>query len=93
MVPRRARAVEWGELEATPARSVKAYRVDDARIRVLSQEEIQNVLGDTRGDVALCCRVTLLLEAGINPTEQPKSNSPKSPQVVDMENRPRKDPA
>jgi integrase len=40
-------------------RTVKAYKVDDSRIRVLTDDELKIVLTSTP-DVALVCRVTLI---------------------------------
>lgn len=53
-----SKAVEWRRLAVSPLSSVKAYKVDDQRVRVLSDEELKLVLA---GDpfVALMCRVTL----------------------------------
>jgi hypothetical protein len=39
-----SRAVEWGRLGISPLRTVKHYKVDDCRIRVLSDDELQLVL-------------------------------------------------
>lgn len=54
-----SRAVEWGRLTLSPLRSVKSYKVDDNRIRVLTDDELQLVLC-TSADGALICRVTLV---------------------------------
>jgi site-specific recombinase XerD len=54
-----SRAVEWGRLALSPLPSVKPYKVDDQRIRVLSDDELQLVLSAS-SDVALICRVTLI---------------------------------
>lgn len=53
-----SRAVDWGRLALSPLRTVKAYKVDDSRIRVLNDDELKVVL-TARADVALLCRVTL----------------------------------
>jgi integrase len=54
-----SRAVGWGRLALSPLRSVKPYKVDDQRIRVLSDEELKLVLSAS-SDVVLICRVTLI---------------------------------
>jgi integrase len=54
-----SRAVEWGRLSLSPMRTVKPYKVDDARVRVLTDDELRTVLG-AAPDVALMCRVTLV---------------------------------
>jgi integrase len=54
-----SRAVDWGRLALSPLRSVKNYKVDDHRIRVLSDDELRTVL-TAPADVALMCRVTLI---------------------------------
>ena len=54
-----SRAVEWKMLTGSPASGVKKYRVDDARIRVLTDAELQTVLTKTPADIALLCRATL----------------------------------
>lgn len=53
-----SRAVEWNRIEKSPCDAVKLYKVDDARIRVLSDDEIREVL-HADPIVALICRVTL----------------------------------
>jgi hypothetical protein len=54
-----SRAVDWGRLALSPLRAVKAYKVDDSRIRVLGDDELRIVL-TASADVALLCRVTLI---------------------------------
>jgi integrase len=54
-----SRAVDWGRLALSPLRSVKVYKVDDSRIRVLNDDELSMVL-TAPADVALLCRVTLI---------------------------------
>lgn len=54
-----SRGVDWGRLALSPLRTVKNYNVDDQRIRVLNEDELQLVLS-TSADVALICRVTLV---------------------------------
>jgi integrase len=54
-----SRAVDWGRLERSPLAAVKAYRVDDVRIRVLNEEELATVLTQSPADLALMCRATL----------------------------------
>jgi len=54
-----SRAVDWGRLAMSPLRTVKPYKVDDQRIRVLTDEELRLVLS-APADVALMCRVTLI---------------------------------
>lgn len=52
------RAITWKKLKASPLVDVKNFKVDDARVRVLTDAEIKTVLeGPT--DIALLCRVTL----------------------------------
>lgn len=52
------KAVEWRRLTASPCVGVRAHKVDDQRVRVLSDDELKAVLS---GDpwVALVCRTTL----------------------------------
>jgi integrase len=54
-----SRAVEWGRLALSPLRTVKVYKVDDSRVRVLNDEELKTAL-TAPADVALLCRVTLV---------------------------------
>jgi len=54
-----SRAVDWGGLALSLLRSVKAYKVDDSRIRVLNDDELRMVL-TAPAEVALLCRVTLI---------------------------------
>lgn len=54
-----SRAVEWGHLGASPLRAVKAYAVDNIRLRVCSPAEIQTLLGGASADLSLIARVTL----------------------------------
>jgi integrase len=54
-----SRAVEWGRLARSPLHSVRSYKVDDCRIRVLSDDELRIVLS-APAFVALLCRVTLI---------------------------------
>lgn len=54
-----SRAVDWGRLGSSPLRTVKSYKVDDTRLRVLSDHELQLVLS-ADPDVALMCRITLI---------------------------------
>jgi hypothetical protein len=53
------RAVAWKYLAASPATSIKKYRTDDSRIRVLTDGEIQTVMTKTPLDIARLCRATL----------------------------------
>ena len=53
------RAVEWKLLPASPATTLRKYRTDETRIRVLTEDEIQTVLTKTPADIALLCRATL----------------------------------
>ena len=53
------RAVEWKHLGTSPAAAIKKYRVDDTRIRVLTEDEMHTVLTKTPADIALLCRATL----------------------------------
>jgi len=46
------RAVEWKHLSAPPAAPAKKHRIDDARIRVLTEGEIQALLTKTPADSA-----------------------------------------
>jgi integrase len=54
-----ARAVEWKRLMESPLKSVKPYRVDNVRTRILSVEEIQKVLEACPPDLRLIARTTL----------------------------------
>jgi integrase len=54
-----SRAVDWRRLISSPCERVKPYRVDDTRMRILTDEETQLVLS-APPDVALMCRVTLI---------------------------------
>ena len=54
-----SRAVEWGRLVASPLRTVKAYRVDDVRLRVCAPEEIRTLLNGAPSDLRLIARLTL----------------------------------
>lgn len=54
-----SRAVDWGRLSVSPLRTVKPYKVDDHRIRVLSDAELATVLA-LPPDIVLMCRVTLV---------------------------------
>jgi integrase len=53
------RAVDWKLLSASPVTKVRKYQIDDTRIRVLSESEIQIVLTKCPPDVVLLCRATL----------------------------------
>lgn len=54
-----SRAVDWHLIATNPCQAVRAYRVDDTRIRVLTDAEIRTVLQEADPTVALICRVTL----------------------------------
>jgi integrase len=54
-----SRAVDWGCLISSPLRKVKAYRVDDVRLRVCSPDEIWTFLDGAPADLRLIARVTL----------------------------------
>ena len=54
-----SRAVEWGRLIVSPMKSVKQYRVDNVRMRVLSPDEITLVLESCPPALALIARTTL----------------------------------
>jgi integrase len=54
-----SRAVEWGRLGVSPLRAVKAYRVDNVRLRVCSPEDIQTLIKAAPADLALLARLTL----------------------------------
>jgi integrase len=54
-----SRAVEWGRLIVSPMKSVKPYRVDNVRTRVLSPDEITLVLASCPPALALIARTTL----------------------------------
>jgi integrase len=54
-----SRAVEWKKIAASPADGVRKFDVDDARVRVLSSEEIRLVLTRSPAHIALMSRVTL----------------------------------
>jgi integrase len=53
-----SRAVTWKMLAASAAAAVKPYRVDDTRIRVLSDTEVNIVLTKAPPEVALLFRTT-----------------------------------
>jgi len=54
-----SRAVEWGRLIVSPMKSVKPYRVDNVRMRVLSSDEIRLLLDSCPPALALIARTTL----------------------------------
>jgi integrase len=54
-----SRAVEWGRLAVSPLRTVKAYRVDDGRLRVCTPDEIRRLLDGAPRDLRLLARLTL----------------------------------
>ena len=54
-----SRGVEWGRIDKSPLDSVRTYKVDDQRVRVLNDTELRKVLGSPDKIVALICRVTL----------------------------------
>lgn len=54
-----SKAVQWRKLAISPVTTVKAYRVDGTRLRILTPDEIQAVLTSAPGPVQLLCRVTL----------------------------------
>ena len=54
-----SRAVEWGRLIVSPMKSVKPYRVDNVRTRVLSPDEITLLLASCSPALALIARTTL----------------------------------
>ena len=47
-----SRAVEWDRLGKSPARSVKPYRVDNVRLRLLTDVEVTRLLSDEATDTA-----------------------------------------
>ena len=54
-----SRAVEWERLVASPMRSVKPYRVDNVRTRVLAPDEITHLLAACPTALGLIARTTL----------------------------------
>jgi integrase len=54
-----SRAVDWGRLVVSPMKTVKPYRVDNVRMRILSPEEIKLVLETCPTALALVARTTL----------------------------------
>jgi integrase len=54
-----SRAVEWDRLSFSPMRRVKAYRVDNVRLRVCAPEEIKMLLAAAPADLRLLARLTL----------------------------------
>jgi integrase len=54
-----SRAVEWGRLLVSPMKTVKPYRVDNVRMRVLSPDEITHVLESCSPALHLIARTTL----------------------------------
>ena len=54
-----SRAVEWKRLVKSPMATVKPFRVENTRLRVLSPDEIRVVLTEAPQELALIARVTL----------------------------------
>jgi len=54
-----SRAVDWGRLLVSPMKTVKPYRVDNIRMRILSPAEIKLVLETCPPALALIARTTL----------------------------------
>jgi integrase len=54
-----SRAVEWGRLSLSPLRNVKAYNVDNVRLRICSAAEIKKLLDGASPDLKLLSCVTL----------------------------------
>lgn len=54
-----SRAVEWGLVPTSPLNAVKAFKVDDTRIRVLTDDELSRVLHQAEPFTQAVCRVTL----------------------------------
>ena len=54
-----SRAVDWKRLTVSPAKSVKPYRVDNVRLRILSDGEVGWVLEACPPDLRLIARTTL----------------------------------
>ena len=54
-----SRAVDWGQLSGSPVRTVKPYRVDNVRTRILSSDEIALLLTEAPRDLGLFARATL----------------------------------
>ena len=54
-----SRAVEWDLLSKSPLARVKAFRVDNTRLRVLSGGEVETFITQAPSDLALMARVTL----------------------------------
>ena len=54
-----SRAVEWERVARSPMATVKPFRVENTRLRVLSPDEINMVLTEAPQDLALMARVTL----------------------------------
>lgn len=54
-----SRAVEWGSMTKSPAGVVDSYKVDDQRVRVLTDDELSTVLAIPDPFVVLLCRTTL----------------------------------
>jgi integrase len=52
-------AVDWSHLAENPTKPVKDFRVDDQRIRVLTDDELRTVLAIPDPFVVLVCRATL----------------------------------
>jgi len=46
-----SRAVEWDMAETNPVKKVKMFKVDDQKLRFLSEEEIQRLLENCSGDL------------------------------------------
>lgn len=54
-----SRAVEWGLLSVSPVLTVKPYKVENVRTRILSTEEITRLLDGCTPDLRLIARTTL----------------------------------
>jgi integrase len=67
-----AKAVEWKMLDATPARDVRGFKVNDERVRYLEPDELARLLATARQDVAaswLVPAITLAVHTGLRQGE------------------------
>ena len=66
-----SRAVEWDRLGKSPARSVKPYRVDNVRLRLLTDGEVTRLLSDEATDKAFTAAAEKKTRTGLSPAFVP----------------------
>ena len=66
-----SRAVEWDRLGKSPARSVKPYRVDNVRLRLLTDVEVTRLLSDEATDKAFTTAAEKKTRTGLSPAFVP----------------------